>query len=59
MLFAEHTPFYLLNLETTGKLEERHCQIVEVGIIDQDGQVIYHSLCKPDIPMPAEAREVK
>lgn len=57
-LFAEHTPFYLLDLETTGKLESRSCQVVEVAVVDQDGQVVYQSLCKPDIPMPVSASEV-
>ena len=57
-LFAEHTPFYLLDLETTGKLESRHCQVVEIAVVNQDGQVVYHSLCKPDIAMPSSATEV-
>jgi hypothetical protein len=57
-LFAEHTPFYLLDLETTGKLESRSCQVVEIAVVNQGGQVLYQSLCKPDIPMPAEARDV-
>jgi len=57
-LFAEQIPFYLLDTETTGKLESRTCQIVEIAIIDQDAQVVYQSLCKPDITMPASASEV-
>jgi len=57
-LFTEYTPFFLIDLETTGKLEERHCQIVEIAVVNQDGQILYQSLCKPDILMPAEAREV-
>jgi len=57
-LFAERTPFFILDTETTGLLESRTCQIVEVALIDQDGQVVYHALCKPDIAMPASATEV-
>jgi DNA polymerase III subunit epsilon len=57
-LFAEHTPFYVLDTEATGKLESRHCQVVEIAVVNQDGQVVYHSLCKPDIAMPSEASEV-
>jgi DNA polymerase III subunit epsilon len=57
-LFAEHTPFYLIDLETTGKLEERHCQVVEIAVVNQDGQLVYHSFCKPDIAMPGSATEV-
>lgn len=58
MLFAEHIPFYLIDTETTGKLESRHCQVVEIAIVNQDGQVVNHSLCKPDIAMPSSATEV-
>jgi len=57
-LLIEYTPFYLLDLETTGKLESRHCQVVEIAVVNQDGQVVYHSLCKPDIAMPSSATEV-
>jgi len=57
-LFAERTPFYLIDTETTGTLESRSCQIVEIAIIDQDGTLVYHSLCKPDIAMPHCAIEV-
>ena len=57
-LFAERTPFFILDTETTGLLESRTCQIVEVALIDQDGQVVYHALCKPDIPMPDSATQV-
>src|SRR6266699_6797910 len=57
-LFEQRTPFLLLDTETTGKLEHRGFQIVEVAIVNQDGQVLYQSLCKPDIAMPSEASEV-
>lgn len=57
-LFEQRTPFLLLDTETTGKLEHRGFQIVEVAIVNQDGQVLYQSLCKPDIAMPSSAAEV-
>ena len=57
-LFDQRTPFLLLDTETTGKLEHRGFQIVEIAILDQDGQVRYHSLVKPDIAMPSEASEI-
>ncbi len=57
-LFEQRTPFLLLDTETTGKLEHRGFQIVEVAVVNQDGQVLYQSLVKPDIVMPAEASEV-
>ncbi len=57
-LFEQRTPFLLLDTETTGKLEHRGFQIVEVAVVNQDGLVLYQSLCKPDIDMPAEASEV-
>jgi len=57
-LFIEHTPFYIIDSETTGTLLHRDCQIVEIAVVDQDGTQVYHSLCKPDIEMPAEATEV-
>jgi DNA polymerase-3 subunit epsilon len=58
VLFEQRMPFLLLDMETTGKLEHRGFQIVEVAVVNQDGQVLYQSLCKPDIAMPAEASEV-
>jgi DNA polymerase-3 subunit epsilon len=57
-LFAEHTQFYVLDTETTGKLESQNGQIVEIAILDQDGQVVYHTLCKPDSAMPASVSEI-
>ncbi len=57
-LFEQRTPFLLLDTETTGKLEHRGFQVVEVAVVNQDGQVLYQSLCKPDIAMPGEASEV-
>lgn len=57
-LFEQRTPFLVLDTETTGKLEHRGFQVVEIAIPDQDGQVRYHSLVKPDIAMPSEASEI-
>jgi len=57
-LFDQRTPFLLLDTETTGKLEHRGFQVVEIAILDQDGQVRYQSHCKPDIAMPSEASEI-
>ncbi len=57
-LFDQRTPFLLLDTETTGKLEHRGFQIVEIAILDQDGKTRYHSLVKPDIAMPSEASEI-
>ena len=36
-LFEQRTPFLLLDTETTGKLEHRGFQIVEVAVVNQDG----------------------
>ena len=57
-LFEQRTPFLLLDTETTGKPEHRGFQVIEIAILDQDGQVLYHSLVKPDIPIPGEAAEI-
>jgi DNA polymerase-3 subunit epsilon len=56
-LFAEHTPFYVIDTETTG-MEHWGFQIVEVAVVNQDGQVLYQSLCKPDISIPTSASKV-
>jgi DNA polymerase-3 subunit epsilon len=40
------------------KVEHRDFQVVEIGIINQDGRLVYQSLCKPDIAMPASASEI-
>lgn len=57
-LFEQQTPFLLLDTETTGKPEHQGFQIVEIAILDQDSQVRYHSLVKPDIAMQSSASEV-
>lgn len=45
-----------LDTETTG-LDE-HAEIVEIGIIDQDGKVLFESLVKPSKPVPQEAIDI-
>lgn len=45
-------PVYL-DTETTGL--ERSDEIVEISIIDDDGQVVFESLVKPSKPIPASA----
>lgn len=57
-LFAQKTPFWLIDFETTGKLESQHCQVVEIAIIDQDGNQVFYTLCRPDVSMPERASKV-
>lgn len=45
-----------LDLETTGLKKSDH--VVEVGIIDAQGQVLFSSLVNPGCPIPADASEV-
>ena len=47
--------FLVLDTETTGLPEHAHFQVVEIGMVDKRGTVIYHSLVRPDIPMPTGA----
>lgn len=55
-LLASDTPFVVVDTETTGLPDENpDAQIVEIGIVGRDGQVLLQSLIKPDMPMPAEA----
>jgi DNA polymerase III epsilon subunit-like protein len=57
-LFNEHHKFLIVDTETTGLLKDDDGQLVEIACIDQDGQVIYRSLIKPDIAMPLKATQV-
>lgn len=58
-LFEQKAPFWLLDTETTGKKPEHPgFQVVEIAVVNQDGQVLYRSLCTPDIAMPASASEI-
>ncbi len=51
-------PFLVLDTETTGLPDHEGFQVVEVAAVDTTGAVLFHSLVKPDIPMPASASEV-
>ncbi len=57
-LIASDTPFVVLDTETTGLSDHPDAQVVEVGIVGRDGQVLFQSLIKPDITMPAAASEI-
>lgn len=50
-------PYLLIfDTETTGL--DSTAEIVEIGIVDRDGQPVYHSLVRPQRPIPAEASEI-
>ena len=51
----EARPIYL-DTETTGL--ERSDEIIEISIIDDDGQVLFESLVKPSQPIPASATRI-
>ncbi len=53
-LFAH--PFYVLDTETTGlgKTDE----IVQIGIVDMSGAVLFNQLIKPTIPIPYSASSI-
>jgi DNA polymerase-3 subunit epsilon len=51
----ENRPVYL-DTETTGL--ERSDEIIEITIIDDDGQVIFGSLVKPSQPIPADSTRI-
>lgn len=45
-----------LDIETTGlRMTDR---IVEVGVVDNDGQTVFSSLINPEVPIPTEATAV-
>jgi DNA polymerase-3 subunit epsilon len=48
-------PFLVLDTETTGLPDHEAFQVVEVAAVEKTGAVLFHSLVKPDIPMPEEA----
>lgn len=48
-------PVYL-DTETTGI--ERTSEIVEISIIDNDGQILFSSLVRPSVPIPASATKI-
>lgn len=51
-------PFLVLDTETTGLPDHAAFQVVEVAAIDKTGVVVFHSLVKPDIPMPEAATAI-
>lgn len=53
--FKEKDNWVILDTETTG-LEE--AEIIQIGIINLDGQIILESLIKPTIPISIEAEKV-
>ena len=48
-------PLLFLDLETTGLYD---AEIVQIGIIDQDGKVLIDTLIKPTIPIPESAQNI-
>lgn len=51
----EARPVYL-DTETTGL--ERSDEIIEISILDDDGQVLFESMVKPSQPIPASATRI-
>lgn len=57
-LFAAKIPFLIVDTETTGFLNDPNGQIIEIAVINQDGEIILSSLVKPDCAVPAKASAV-
>jgi DNA polymerase-3 subunit epsilon len=53
--YLGHHPLYL-DTETTGV--DSHSEIVEICLIDYDGQLLYSSLIKPTRPIPVSASRI-
>jgi DNA polymerase-3 subunit epsilon len=49
---------YFLDTETTGLQGLPACDIVEVGIVDEHGNTVFHSLCNPGHPIPGAAMDI-
>lgn len=49
---------FFLDTETTGLSGLPTCDIVEVGIVDERGETVFHSLCKPGHPIPGAATAI-
>lgn len=58
MLSQDAPNFLVVDTETTGLPDHDGFQVVEIGIVDRYGAVVYHSLIKPDIPMPKGASDI-
>ncbi len=54
-LFEQHN-FYVLDTETTGV--GVNDEIVQLGIVDKNGQTVMNTLIKPTLPIPAGASNV-
>lgn len=50
--------FLVLDTETTGLPDQEAFQVVEIAAVDKTGAVVFHSLVKPDIPMPEAATAI-
>jgi DNA polymerase III subunit epsilon len=50
--------FVVLDFETTGFPTDRHVEIIEVGIIDHQGNILMNTLVKPRHPIPYGASRV-
>ena len=48
--------FVVLDTETAGL--EKTDQVIELGIVSEKGEVLYHSFFKPDVPIHPKAQEV-
>jgi len=46
--------FVIVDFETTGLPGDEGFQIVEAAILNKYGEILFHSLIKPDCPMPPE-----
>ncbi|GCE32210.1 hypothetical protein KDA_76940 [Dictyobacter alpinus] len=51
-------PFLVIDTETVGLPDHPAFQVVEIAAVDKAGDVIFHSLVKPDIPMPEAASQI-
>ena len=54
----EQDNFLVVDTETVGLPDHPDFQLVEVAAVDKSGTVVFHSLVKPDIPMPEAASQV-
>ena len=48
--------FVVLDTETTGL--EKTDQVIELGIVSEEGVILYHSFFKPDVPIHPEAQQI-
>ncbi len=48
----------ILDTETTGLSGLPECDIVEAAIVDEHGNTVFHSLCKPNHKIPKDATKI-